>query len=83
MPAASPTAFLQEQALIPDFRDGLRRAQWQHRAIHDAIRAREGTRAEALAREHARLARANREYVMREHPGLASRVPGLALVTDP
>ncbi|WP_375258740.1 GntR family transcriptional regulator [Citreimonas sp.] len=80
LPAASPGAFLQGQDLIPDFRDSLRRAQVQHRAIHDAIRAREGARAEALAREHARLARTNLEYVMTQAPDLAERVPGLALV---
>ena len=56
--------------MIPDFADSLRRAQRQHRAIIDAIRAREGARAEALAREHARLARSNLEYVMRERPRL-------------
>ncbi|MDK3074621.1 GntR family transcriptional regulator [Sedimentitalea sp. JM2-8] len=82
MPAASPTAFLQGQELIPDFRDSLRRAQRQHRSIFDAIRNREGARAEALAREHARLARANLEYVMQLGPDLAAKVPGLALVAE-
>ena len=82
LPAASPTAFMQGQELIPDFRDSLRRAQVQHRAIFDAIRNREGARAEALAREHARLARSNLDYVMREQPDLAEMVPGLALVAD-
>ncbi|SDE27208.1 GntR family transcriptional regulator [Ruegeria marina] len=82
LPAASPTAFLQGQDTIPDFRDSLRRAQTQHRAIFEAILAREGARAEALAREHARLARTNLEYVMREKPSLAGKVPGLALVAD-
>lgn len=80
LPAASPTAFLRGQELIPDFRASLGRAQQQHRAIHAAIKAREGARAEALAREHARLARINLEYVMTENPGLAEQVPGLALV---
>lgn len=82
LPAASPTAFLQGQEFMPDFRESLRRAQRQHRAIFDAIAAREGARAEALAREHARLARTNLEYVMNEDPSLAMRVPGLALVAD-
>lgn len=82
LPAASPTAFLQGQDTIPDFRDSLRRAQAQHRAIFDAILSREGARAEALAREHARLARSNLEYVMREKPSLAGKVPGLALVAE-
>lgn len=82
LPAASPTAFMRGQDLIPDFRDSLRYAQRQHRAIFEAICAREGARAEALAREHARLARINLEYVMREQPGLAEMVPGLVLVAD-
>ncbi|MFZ9134228.1 MAG: FCD domain-containing protein, partial [Gemmobacter sp.] len=82
MPAASATAFLQGQELIPDIRDSLRRAQAQHRAIYDAIAAREGARAEALAREHARLARANLEHVMQSEPGLVAKVPGLALVAE-
>lgn len=81
LPASSPTAFLQGQDLMPDFRDSLRRAQVQHRAMVEAICAREGARAEALAREHARLARVNLEYVMREQPDLVEQVPGLALVS--
>ena len=68
LPAASPNAFLQGQELIPDFQDSLRRAQGQHRALAEAIAAREGARAEALAREHARLARRNLEYVMDRAP---------------
>lgn len=82
LPAASPTAFLQGQELIPDFRVSLRHAQFQHRSIFDAIEAGEGARAEALAREHARLARSNLRYVTKEAPGLAEQVPGLALVMD-
>ena len=82
LPVASPSAFLQGQELIPDFAASLLRAQAQHRALHEAIGAREGARAEALAREHARLARQNLTYVMTERPHLADRVPGLALVAN-
>jgi len=82
LPAASPGAFMQGQELIPDFRTSLTRAQHQHRCIFEAILAREGTRAEALAREHARLARMNLEYITTQRPNLADRVPGLALVTE-
>ncbi|MEZ5811843.1 MAG: GntR family transcriptional regulator [Rhizobiaceae bacterium] len=81
LPLASPSAFLQGQALIPDFRASLRHAQVHHEAIFDAIVSREGTRAEALAREHARLARKNLDYVMNTDPSLAERVPGMALVS--
>lgn len=80
LPAASPSGFLQGQDLIPRFRESLSRAQEDHRAIFAAISAGEGTRAEALAREHARTARVNLEYVLREKPELVTRVPGLALV---
>ena len=81
LPVASPSAFLQGQETVPDFRASLTRAQSQHWAILDAIKNREGGRAEALMREHARLARQNLEYLMREKPNLAERVPGLALVS--
>ncbi len=80
LPAASPTAFLQGQELIPDFVRSLTQAQSQHRAIFEAICEREGARAESLAREHARLARTNFEYVMNQKPSLVERVPGLSLV---
>ena len=66
LPLASPSAFLSDQALIPDFQDSLRYAQGQHRAILDAIIRREGARAEAVAREHARLALMNPKSLMPE-----------------
>lgn len=81
MPLASPSAFLHGQELVPDFRASLALAQGQHRAILEAIGAREGSRAEALAREHARLARRNLDYVTRDRPNLAARIPGLSLVS--
>ncbi len=81
LPLASPSSFLKEQELIPNFQASLTRAQWQHKAIVAAIRAREGARAEALTREHARLARENFEHVTNAGSGVATRVPGLSLVT--
>ena len=51
-----------------------------HRSIVNAIEMREGARAEALAREHARLARQNLDFVMVNRK-LFARVPGLALVS--
>lgn len=80
LPLASPSAFLREQELIPDFMPSLIRAQGQHRAILEAIRDREGARAEALCREHARLALKNFAFLTASEPHLASRIPGLALV---
>lgn len=81
LPLASPSAFLGDQEIIPDFHASLLRAQRQHRAILDAIRAREGTRAEALAREHARLALRNLDFFANAGPRVAARVPGLHLLT--
>ncbi len=54
LPFASPSAFLHKQADVPAFRRSLYGAQAQHRSIVEAIAKREGGRAEALAREHAR-----------------------------
>ena len=82
LPLASPSAFLSDQAMIPDFQDSLRYAQRQHRAILEAIVNREGGRAEAITREHARLALINFNYLTEHKPVLAKRVPGLALVAN-
>ncbi len=46
----------------------------------EAIKMREGARAEHIAREHARLALKNLEYVMNQDRNLIKRVPGLSLV---
>ena len=51
-----------------------------HRAIVDAIEHHEGTRAEALAREHSRLARRNLQWALQQDEAL-SRLPGAALIT--
>lgn len=82
LPLASPSAFLSEQAVIPNFLDSLRYAQRQHRAIIEAITNREGARAEALTREHARLALINFNYLTNVQPTLTKDVPGLALVAS-
>lgn len=80
LPFSGPSAFLHAQVDIPEFRASLVIAQSQHKAIVEAIEAREGSRAEALAREHARLARRNLEFVM-EDRRLADRLPSLTLVS--
>lgn len=82
LPLASPSAFLQGQELVPDFQASLRLAQFQHWAIFEAIESREGGRAEAMAREHARLARRNLKFLMNKKPNLIDKVPGLALVAS-
>lgn len=80
LPFASPSAFMPDKADISAFRRSLNIAQEQHKAIVSSISAREGTRAEALAREHARTARRNLEFVMGDEANLRERVPSLALV---
>ncbi|AXI44441.1 GntR family transcriptional regulator [Sulfitobacter sp. SK011] len=82
LPLASPSAFLSDQEVIPDFHDSLRYAQRQHRAILDAIICGEGARAEALTREHARLALINFDHLNKARAKLSTRVPGLALVAS-
>ncbi|MEC9342380.1 MAG: GntR family transcriptional regulator [Pseudomonadota bacterium] len=82
LPFASPSAFSPDRTDIAAFRRSLHLAQEQHRAIVSAIAAREGARAEALAREHARTARRNLEHVLREDRSLIEQVPGLALLAD-
>lgn len=80
LPFASPSAFLFNTDLFAAFHKSLHVAQEHHRALVEAIAAREGARAEALAREHARIARHNLEYVLTKDRDLISRVPGLALI---
>jgi GntR family transcriptional regulator of vanillate catabolism len=80
MPFASPSAFLDKQSDVVAFRRSLYGAQAQHRAMVNAIEQREGARAEALAREHARLARQNLEHVLDRDRSLIRRVPALSLV---
>lgn len=80
LPFASPSAFLPNKTDISAFRRSLRSAQEQHRGIVNAIAAREGTRAEFIAREHARTARHNLEYIFNQDPELLQKIPGLALI---
>lgn len=79
LPFAGPSAFLIKQVDFPKFRESLVIGQAQHRAIVNAIEMREGARAEALAREHARLARQNLDYLIENRNKLPA-IPGMALV---
>jgi len=82
LPFASPSAFLRGQQEVPAFHRSLIVAQGHHHAIVEAIANREGARAEAVAREHARLARRNLDYVMYQDRSLIGQVPGLTLVVN-
>jgi GntR family transcriptional regulator of vanillate catabolism len=81
LPFASPSGFVVVQANSPRARDMLVVAQDQHRQVLDAIERREGARAEAIMREHSRLAQRNlREAVRGEH---LHRMPGVRLIRPP
>ena len=79
LPFASPSGFVLAQANQPEARTILILAQEHHRAVVESIEAREGARAEALMREHARLARRNLHLAMRHEDGL-DQVRGGALI---
>jgi GntR family transcriptional regulator of vanillate catabolism len=79
MPFASPNAFLKVQMELNDSREILFLAQQQHRAIAEAIANREGSRAEAMAREHARLAQRNLAMAIDNRDMLQS-LPGASLI---
>jgi GntR family transcriptional regulator of vanillate catabolism len=78
LPFASPSAFVVLQADSPQARDMLIVAQDQHRQVLDAIERREGARAEAIMREHARIARRNLREAMQEHN--LERMPAVRLI---
>ncbi len=79
LPFASASAFLERQYSAPESHDLFLISVEHHRAIVEAIGAREGARAENVAREHARVARRNLESAM-QHQHLGEVVPGLRLI---
>lgn len=79
LPFASPSALLASLAELPDWRESLVVAQHQHRSLLEAIRAGHGTRAEQVAREHARLSRHNLDLVL-ERREILDRLPGAPLL---
>jgi GntR family transcriptional regulator of vanillate catabolism len=79
LPFASPTALLASHGQLPESREILLIAQFQHRAIVEAIGSGNATRAEELAREHARLSRANLDLVM-QHRELLLQLRGAPLL---
>ncbi len=78
-PFASPNAFVLQRSVGPDARDILVVAQSQHRTLLEAIRLREGGRAEAIAREHARIAQRNLGDMLQHQRPLGS-LPGANLI---
>ena len=80
LPFASASAFVLAEAELPESREILIVAQYQHRELLRAIEAREGVRAENIAREHARLASRNLDIVLR-HRHVLDTVPGASLLS--
>jgi len=79
LPFASPNGFVMLQSTGPAARDTLVIAQQQHRSVIEAIVQREGARAEALMREHARIAQHNLREALQSHKTL-QLVPGANLI---
>ena len=79
LPFASPSAMVFPTSVLPKSDETLAIAQEHHRAITEAISKRQGTRAEALAREHALLARRVLEVALSDRDAL-SCVPGGPLI---
>jgi GntR family transcriptional regulator of vanillate catabolism len=82
LPFASPSAMVYALSKLPKAAEMFIIGQQQHRAIMEAIERRQGTRAEALAREHALLARRNLESVLTDQTILHC-VPGASLIKFP
>lgn len=82
LPFASPSGFVLQQSQSCRARDMLVVAQDQHRQVLAAIEQRESYRAEAIMREHSRLAQRNLHDVLRAQPGdaVAASVPGIRLI---
>jgi GntR family transcriptional regulator, vanillate catabolism transcriptional regulator len=79
LPFAPPSALVMVHAALPESWEIFLVAQHQHHALVDAIQRHEGARAEAIAREHARIARRNLDVAL-ENRDLLDRVPGSTLL---
>jgi GntR family transcriptional regulator of vanillate catabolism len=83
LPFAPPSALLVAvHSALPESWEILLVAQHQHHALVDAIHRREGARADAIAREHARIARQNLDVAL-ENRHLLDRLPGSTLLRLP
>src|SRR6266404_6091434 len=79
LPFASPSAFVMAQSALPEAHQILLLGQDHHRIVVDAIENREGARAEAVMREHSRLAARNLRLAIRNRTHL-ELMPALALL---
>jgi GntR family transcriptional regulator of vanillate catabolism len=79
LPFASPSALVFVRSKLPKAEEMFMLGREQHRSIVQAIEGRLGTRAEALAREHAQLSRRNLEAALQD-TSVWSALPGASLV---
>lgn len=82
LPFAAPGALVFVRTKLPDAAHMFAIGRDQHHSIFDAIAHREGSRAESLAREHARLSRRNLEFALSDREML-NCVPGASLIKQP
>jgi len=82
LPFASPSATVFARLKLPQAKELLTVAHEHHNAIIEALENRQGSRAESLAREHARLALRNLEAALSDKDVLNS-VPGASLIRMP
>src|SRR5260221_132082 len=82
LPFASPNAFLMGHAQKKEGRQVVVISQVHHHAIVDAIANREPARADAMAREHSRLAQTSLEMILRNRH-LLYQIAGASLIRFP
>jgi GntR family transcriptional regulator, vanillate catabolism transcriptional regulator len=82
LPFGGVNAMVLTEAELPESRQILVIAHRHHQGLIEAIESRQGARAKALAREHARIALTNLEIVLR-HREMLELVPGSSLITLP
>lgn len=80
LPFASPSAFMLTETREAESWHRLIIAQNQHRMIVQAIINREGSRAESLAKEHARIAFLSMQKLLVDNDVRFSRFPGAQLI---
>jgi GntR family transcriptional regulator, vanillate catabolism transcriptional regulator len=79
LPFAGPSAMVFARSKLPLSAELTTIGREQHHAIIEAVEHRQGTRAEAIAREHAQLSRRNLESVLAD-ANILSCVPGSSLI---
>jgi GntR family transcriptional regulator of vanillate catabolism len=82
LPFAAPSALVFVRTKLPDAALMFSIGRDQHHSIFEAIEHREGSRAESLAREHARLSRRNLEFALSDRD-ILNCVPGASLIRQP